>query len=324
MVLAVEKAPGGAGNDISTLLDVAKTHLPYVPEALRGVRAVAGWEGATWLGHSSSHRKGSWQCKACKVSFGSWKWSNFKRHHRSKAHQQQVFQIVGVDVRDLALSQPAFPGCPSPQAFAAVWKRLREGNAPNQGCEGVGARGKVWRMQCCIAEAMFAIDREFLKGSGTPGETVVALHRDEKNGRLQVDFTVCNSALQTRTGTMGIISNKGGTFGIVQSIVDIFERFWTDICGARDHDGLELFKTSIEVLNTDAAADEISASREQTRPSSTSDNAVTPNVKIIARDRAHGTQRCFGVRSKLFGVTVGMPLRIVVGCLVLHDHVLAV
>ena len=74
-------------------------------------------------------------------------------------------------------------------------------------------------MMCCLAEAMFARDREFLASSGGKDplrsggkdpSLVVAMHRDEKNGKLQVDFTACREDLSTRAGVIGIISNKGG------------------------------------------------------------------------------------------------------------------
>ena len=47
---------------------------------------------------------------------------------------------------------------------------------------------------------------------------------------MQVDFTASNRQLHVRAGTMGIVDNKGGTFGIVQTTKEIFEQFWTDNC----------------------------------------------------------------------------------------------
>ena len=73
-------------------------------------------------------------------------------------------------------------------------------------------------MMCCMAECMFAMDRKFLK---TPGEIVVAMHRDEKNGRLQIDLTACNQKLATRSGTMGIVANERGHAWHHQSLIDL-------------------------------------------------------------------------------------------------------
>ena len=141
-----------------------------------------------------------------------------------------------------------------------------------------------------MAEAMYAADRAFLKQA--PGETVIAIHRDEKDGRLQVDFTACDRKLGVRAGTMGIIHNKGGTLGIVQSTKEIFQRFWTDMSGIFDVNGYNQFRMAVELVNTDAAPDEIAAAREQSRPSLPEVHAaLTPTVKVVARDRAYGAQR---------------------------------
>ena len=64
---------------------------------------------------------------------------------------------------------------------------------------------------CCLGEAAFMMDRRFLTDEGT----IVAIHRDEKTGRLQLDCTACNTNLETRARTMGIMDNQGGAFGIV-------------------------------------------------------------------------------------------------------------
>ena len=92
---------------------------------------------------------------------------------------------------------------------------------------------------------------------------------------------------------MGIANNKGGgTFGIVQGTKEIFEQCWTDMSGSFDTSGCNQFRMAVELVNTDAAADEAAAPREQSRPSLPRvHDALTPHVKVVARDRAHGAQR---------------------------------
>ena len=52
---------------------------------------------------------------------------------------------------------------------------------------------------------------------------------------------------------------------------------------------------AVELVNTDAAADEVAAPREQSRPSLPNVHAaLTPHVKVVARDRAHGAHRLAG------------------------------
>ena len=143
-------------------------------------------------------------------------------------------------------------------------------------------------MLYCLGEAAFMMDRRFLKDAGV----IVALHRDEVNGCLQLDYTACRTNLDTRAGVLGIMDNQGGTFGIVATTKEVFERFWTDIHGIFDSEGYNSFRNAVELINTDAAPDEIAAAREQSIPSAPELRAaLTPNVRVIARDRAHGSQR---------------------------------
>ena len=105
-------------------------------------------------------------------------------------HTQGVLQILGVDGKSLTHAT----GAPSAASFASVWRSLRCGTAPRQGHERAGHRHKARRMLCCLAEAMYAADSAVLKQA--PGESVVAIHRDEKDGRFQVDFTASNRQLR--------------------------------------------------------------------------------------------------------------------------------
>jgi len=269
----------------------AKRGLPYVTEEIKGMLlspdVAAPWKGRTWLTFAGDGKAGAkFTCEVCGHVFHEWKWCSLLRHQKSVVHTQGVLQILGVDGKNLTHAT----GAPSAASFASAWRSLRCGTAPRQGHERAGHRHKVWRMLCCLAEAMYAADRAFLKQA--PGETVVAIHRDEKDGRLQVDFTASSRQLRVRAGTMGIVNNKGGTFGIVQSTKEIFEQFWTDMSGSFDTSGCNQFRMAVELVNTDAAADEVAASREQSRPSLPHvHGARTPNVKAVARDRAHGAQR---------------------------------
>ena len=87
------------------------------------------------------------------------------------------------------------------------------------------------------------------------------------------------------------MDNQGGAFGIVATTTEVFERFWTDIHGIFDSEGYNSFRNAVELINTDAAPDEIAAAREQSMPSAPQlRTALTPNVRAIARDRAHGSQ----------------------------------
>ena len=268
----------------------ARHGLPYVPEEIQGMLlnpdAAAPWRGRTWVTFAGDGKAAKYKRELCARVFHHWKWCNLVRHQKSAVHTRGVLRMLGVDGKNLTHA----PGAPSAATFASVWKCLRGGSAPRQGHESAGHRHKVWRMLCCLAEAMYAVGRAFLKQ--TPGETVVAIHRDEKDGRLQVDFTASNRQLHVRAGTMGIVDNKGGTFGIVQSTKQIFEQFWADMSEHFGAIGCKQFRMDVELVNTDAAADEVAASREQSMPSLPHVHAaLTPHVKVVARDRAHGAPR---------------------------------
>ena len=272
--------------------------LPIVSEDLRAsVTKQSAWKVDAWSGHTwvklprvavggadpiHTLRMG---CTVCGQRFGAgWKWGNLLRHHKSQMHRAAVVRKIGLGPDALN----SVPGAPSAHQFAQAWKELRAG-AAHAGIDSAGcARGKVWRMLCCLAEAAFARDREFLMSEGI----LAALHRDEKNGRLQIDYTACNTKLETRAGTLGILDNQGGTFGIVATTKQVLERFWTDAQGNFDARGYDQFRHAVELLNVDAAPDEIAACREQSKPSAPElQSALTPNVRVIARDRAHGSQR---------------------------------
>ena len=289
--------------------------LPYVPAQIMkrlGTDDAEAWLGKSWLMPSKNR---GFFCEACrwyakqqqqvhanfkarvfridskKLHGKSLKLSNLMRHHQSASHlqavvarvQQQSGAVGGLDLT----AAIDFPGAPGREEFRKVWKALRDGQAPSRRMESGCQPGKVRRMLTCLGEAMFQMDRAFLEQPGV----VFAMHRDEKSGRLQIDFTACDQALRVRSGVLGLLGNEGGTLGIVATTRAIMKQFFTDIHGRFSETGFKQFAAAVELINTDAAPDEIAACREQSKPSLQCMPALTPNIKVVARDKAHGSQR---------------------------------
>eukprot|EP00971_Amphidinium_carterae_P244024 4845615-Amphidinium_carterae.1 len=75
------------------------------------------------------------------------------------------------------------------------------------------------------------------------------MHRDEKSGRLQVDFTASDQSLHVRCGVLGIMGNQGGTLGIVDTTRNIMKRFFTDIHGCFCETAFKKFAEAVELIN---------------------------------------------------------------------------
>ena len=162
--------------------------------------------------------------------------------------------------------------------------------------EGVGQRKKVTQMMECLAKAMFQLDRRFLSSDGI----VVSLQRDEKNATIQLEFAGCDKDLKVRTGMIGMAENKTGPLAITQNTKQIIEKCWS-AAGELDAHGYDRFRSSVELINIDSAADEVLAAKEEHQPSLPLLAPLLPNCKYVVRDKSHGSQRTL----EPFSTTVG-------------------
>ena len=189
---------------------------------------------------------------------------------------------------------------PTAEEFAKFWAGIRKGQSAAQGCDDVGTAHKIEKMSRCLWQGMMELDHRFLGQEGV----VIALHRDESKQKVNIRFSAADNKLQERRGGLGLAINPGGSLGINEATKKIFADFGTPKMrkgvitrGSTSTQAptcdLKLMKNiqeSTELINTDAAADEIRASTLGQKRSVTA-GALTPNAKHIARDKAHAARK---------------------------------
>lgn len=188
--------------------------------------------------------------------------------------------------------------------FKEVLECLRSGGASTRQSTCTG-QDKLWTVtssrrvgiRWSLKEALIDQDREFLKGAST-----ISLQRDERAQRLLVRYTAARG-LEVRQGILGMVKDFGGSAeNIVAATRDVFLNFAT--CRAHppahatctpitDHQLLNNVRHAAEVLVVDAAADELLAGEvgRGRRASVSGLEVLTPNLRFIARDKAHACRR---------------------------------
>ena len=150
---------------------------------------------ATWLGFQKK-RKGTWKagCQVCAHfndtqarAFRSFdvdvlKFSNLRRHHKSKFHKNNVQGLMGKSVGVSA---------PTESQFLRVWDELQKGVSPHSLDIDNMKAAKIYRMVFCLSEALYAKDREFARKA-----VAGSIRRDESNGRLLLYFSLVSKNLQ--------------------------------------------------------------------------------------------------------------------------------
>ena len=240
-------------------------------------KQIQKWETETWVVWDQITR-GSCitKCTICEEVFANARKNNLERHARSTKHQRNLLKFMGIASNTMA---------PSTEEFRVAWSSLRSGSAPTSGSD----RFKKRKMFMCIAEAMFDSDRAFLKDKSC----TIALHRDEKNAKIQIEFTACNEKLDIRRGMVGMAENNGGPGSVSNTTKQILEELWKRPNGTIDHQGYTTFCNCVELINIDAAADEVLAAKEDHSPSLPQLQPLLPNCKLVARDKSHGCQRMY-------------------------------
>ena len=220
--------------------------------------------------------------------------SKMRRHELSRGHTQNLAIFLKIDDGKIT-------GAPSTEEFRAVWEQIRQGQSGRKGVSGVGQQHKIWKMAWALAEGMIELDRRWFRRAQ---KFVTALHRDERDSKVQIRFTASNDRIETRRGLLGIETNSGGADGINSATKSIVMDFFTPMKdpprgAATDVDDVEppplilleedadVFCKSTELMNTDAAPDEILANRLAGQ----APKRFLPRAKHVARDKSHGGRR---------------------------------
>lgn len=243
----------------------------------------------------------------CGITDGHVRTSQLTQHSRCRAHKAAVAKFI-----DTAADNELFSGVQPPsaeqlrQTLAAVRSGRKHGAT---GIPGIGKGGKVRRMVACLAEGHRMVHRKFLRSAGT-----ISLHQDGRKGRLVIRYRACNENLEVKSGTLGQVSlakefGELGAVAIAQGTMKMISNFCTPRASMpriRQHTRnrkakpdtalVTHFKRKVELMDTDAAADEQKA-HKLLRGEDDGDTAVPgdlPNCKIHNLDKAHSARRTAG------------------------------
>ena len=155
-------------------------------------------------------------------------------------------------------------GAPSALHFRTLWDAAERGPV-TAGLSGIACSKKCKRMEFCLSEAIKRKDQEFLKDAGS-----MVLHRDATDGTLLARFQACDSALNIRSGVVGIAKHFGSSaIDISRATGKMYDDFATSLLGAPPRQGqaivdiqedrglAEHLKHITHIINIDAAADEV-------------------------------------------------------------------
>lgn len=271
-----------------------------------------------WLASASVGGKWGLGCIACCArglpgAFSTFSWtgagkqgtlkaSRLLKHHESKEHKSAVaayFNILEDSVRS-----------PASQEMLEQLQSLQQGKAGNPHSK---ARAMTW----CLSEALLDMDRNFVTIAKT-----LSICRDDRAQRLLIRFTGSTKHLDVRSGILGIGTahrGKPDADGIVAATKEVFERFCTPrhkppIHGdgpknvnaiGIDEELLTHLQQIIEVIAVDEEAAEVKAADigRGRRASALELVPITPNLKFVTRDKAHGFRR---QENKLYFWLVGI------------------
>ena len=254
---------------------------------------------ATWLGFQKK-RKGTWNDTQARA-FRSFdvdvlKFSNLRRHHKSKLRRGSVQRLTGKSVGVSA---------PTESQFLRVWDELQKGVSPHSLDIDNMKAAKVYRTVFCLSEALYAKDREFARKA-----VVGSIRRDESNGRLLLCFSLVSKDLQRRSGVLGVKKGFGTGAKAITSATWDLQQFATPCYGvsqfqlqgqkqkvtvqapSMDQPLCEHFAKIQRQMIIDAAADEqlsVQQMMEQTKPGS--NERLFPSLKMVTHDHSHATSR---------------------------------
>ena len=227
--------------------------------------------------------------------------SLFTNHSSSKAHQKALAIAQGIDPDELDVQD-----APAADHFEQLLAAIRAGKAHgHNGCQEVGRWKKCRKMKFCLAEAKRCRVRSALQSA-----SAIAIHQDGRKGRLAIRFTACNDDLTVSRGVLGSadlakdFTNSG--LGIRDATLSIMQQISTPIrrvpfrSNNNDPDIAVLSNIfdKLEIFNADAAEDEQVAGRLLRKAKSADGQDFSdlfPNLKILNRDKPHGSRRTQGV-----------------------------
>ena len=170
-------------------------------------------------------------------------------------------------------------GAPTIDAFTKVWKA----GVP-QHLEGIGSLQKVDKMLDCIFEALERRHRVSIASAET-----ITLFRDESQGFLVLRALCCDRQLNQDHVLLGLNRDRGSdAFDIMEATEKIIRDFSKSL---REDVGSDASQLTSHILSKIEAVCVDSASNETKSALIMRTSGLTPNLKVIIRDRAHASRR---------------------------------
>lgn len=214
---------------------------------------------------------------------------NLLKHHSSVVHKQNTTNFLGLT---LGLHGEVLDVAPEEKTFKEAWDRLTEGMSLKKGIPGVCGERKLARITTCLAEARWAADRDFVRKA-----CCLALHRDERKGRILIRYKAVDKDLNVRAGILGHLLSRPGALGICAATIKILDKFCTERSGKKTNAGVldkalrdHIVKIT-EAITVDSASDELLACSMLANGSSEEMEQVFTNHRVIIRDTTHASRK---------------------------------
>ena len=214
-------------------------------------------------------------------TLGTIQQSRFVRHANSKFHKNSCRELLGEDVSAVALAIEKFR-----QVLNHV---VKHGAVVHKGISDNAGAKTLRKMVFCLAEAVKHRHHRYFRDVQS-----ITLLRDARKGRLHIRFVAVDSRLQVRHGFLGAATGFGsGSAAIAKTTNLIVSDFATRYAGMKVAELRQEVRRRVldrtHMITVDAAADEIVAS--ELMRSGVDGAVLTPNLRIVLRDKAHSTRR---------------------------------
>lgn len=219
---------------------------------------------------------------------------NFKRHQAKDWHIRSVHTYLGIDTSTTGIVLPS--RCPKETDFGKVWDSICKGNSPSQKLKGIGGRGKQKKNICCLAEAMYDLDRDVV------GRQVsCSMMRDDSDGRMHIRLCSVDSMFRKRLlflGQASTVQTGSNAKNKTKNTQGVFEDFSTPgkLIAAEtaklDTVLHEHIRSTLHQMSFDSASNEVLGGR-MLRDGVNLDevSGFAPNLKTTNRDRTHASRR---------------------------------
>lgn len=263
--------------------------------------------GDAGLGCLACQRQPKLTTPWAQVTFGGGKHVKsyyFERHSNSSSHIAAVAAYLQLEQGP---SGKLVVGAPSLDEFQRLAALMAQGQQ-RQFKKSKSFSDRTALMQWCISECLAENDRSFLRKAVS-----ISLCRDARRQRLLIRFGAASDTFGMRAGVLGVAVGDGDSAG---DIVAATRKVLTQFCTQRwdpprnfrgepaalDSDLFQHITDRIEIVTTDAAANEILATdigRGRRDPALESElpqhqqplGLLTPNLLLIGRDHAHAFRR---------------------------------